>query len=606
MSEPTDPEPEAILSDAPTEHAVDDTGVAGSLPGSPSFAATEVLLNAGTESGWREKLEGGDDDLLGALLDGRYRIVARIAEGGMGVVYRARHAIIDKDVAIKVLRPEYLANAEVLQRFLTEAQAASAIGSEHIIDINDFGRLPSGATFIVMEFLDGESLGQRLERQERLSETETLSLSLQIAGALQAAHGASIIHRDLKPDNVFLKRRGSESFVKVLDFGIAKVASAENARTREGKVVGTPYYMSPEQASGKPVDHRTDVYALGVILYQCLTGRLPFVGDNALAVLSQHIYAEPAPLRSLAPDVSRGLAAVVHKCLSKAPEERYATMSELQSDLSRVAATGNSVAMTQVPAETLRPREHSGQAPPRNGSPRTRLLALFVVALLAGGVVLQWPAWTTWWRARQAPEHAVVDVVLSPIDAHLFQGDRDLGMMPLRVVVPDGKAMTLSVRREGFQTARVLVDGKQTRLAVSLQRDPGIRLDLAPPTTTAAGPPRTVTLLPESNTLADARDARAKPAPAPKEPRIPGPPPEPSAGEESEPGALTLPPIPDAGGPLQRAPEGPIAKLPANLEAADAGALPASSPARPPGVQARPTPPGASPPGPPPQASADD
>jgi eukaryotic-like serine/threonine-protein kinase len=319
-------------------------------------AATEPLPDAGPPK----------DALLGTLVDGRYRIEAQIGEGGMGVVYRVTHIALNKTLALKLLRGEMAKDPEVVQRFMQEAQAATAIGHENIIDINDFGRLPDGTAYFVMEFLNGRPLHDLIKRGGSLPVSDAVQILRQIAGALGAAHERGIVHRDLKPDNVFvLQRNELSNFVKVLDFGIAKVGTTKNKLTRTGMVFGTPHYMSPEQAAGQAVDARTDIYALGVIMYEMFTGRVPFDADTFMGVLTKHMFEQPAPM--FGSDVERQLGAVEQitlRALEKKPENRYPSMQALLEDLDRVLGGGSPRALagqrpsTEI-ADALEPRSKS-------------------------------------------------------------------------------------------------------------------------------------------------------------------------------------------------------------------------------------------------------
>jgi predicted Ser/Thr protein kinase len=281
------------------------------------------------------------DPLIGRTLDGRYRIEKVLGEGGMGLVYAARHAMLNKPLAIKVLRPEVSKDVEVMQRFQQEAQSASAIGNHHIIEISDFGTLPDQSTYFVMEFLDGVSLTKAIEMEHPMRAERVIKIAKQLCEALGAAHERSIVHRDLKPDNVYLVKRGSENdFVKVLDFGIAKVGGASSKLTKAGQVFGTPHYMSPEQCAGANVDARTDIYALGIILYEMAAGRVPFDADNLMGILTKHMYEKPIAPHEFPPpvEVPPNLEAVIMKCLEKSADVRYQSMAEMRADLESIEA----------------------------------------------------------------------------------------------------------------------------------------------------------------------------------------------------------------------------------------------------------------------------
>jgi serine/threonine protein kinase len=276
------------------------------------------------------------DTLIGTVIDGRYRIEQRIGQGGMGVVYRATHVVLRKPFALKLIRGDQASDQSVVERFVREARAASGIGHPNIVNINDFGTMADGSVYLAMEYLDGVTLAQAMSAGPILF-ARALSIFIQIAGALEAAHAQGIVHRDLKPENIFLLRETNEDdFVKVLDFGIAKVKNAAAKITRTGLVFGTPHYMSPEQAAGQPVDHRSDIYSLGVIMYQVLAGELPFMAETLMALMTKHMF-EPAPsLRELGYVVPSTLDALVGRCLQKKPELRHASMRELEADLRRV------------------------------------------------------------------------------------------------------------------------------------------------------------------------------------------------------------------------------------------------------------------------------
>jgi serine/threonine protein kinase len=279
---------------------------------------------------------------------GNYRVVELLGIGGMGAVYLAVHPGIGRKVAVKVLHPALNENEREVSRFINEARAANAIKHPGIVQIFDFGALPSGATYIIMEFLEGESLGARIKRLRQLSLVESVDLAARTAEILGAAHAAGIVHRDLKPDNLFLVpdgRGGGREIVKVLDFGIAKLTQslavqsegAISLRTRSGFVIGTPRYMSPEQCRGtRDVDQRTDVYALGVILFELVCGRRPFVSDGHGELIHMHTSTPPPRPRKLNPGIPAALEGVILNALEKDPRLRIPTMEAFRQALRAV------------------------------------------------------------------------------------------------------------------------------------------------------------------------------------------------------------------------------------------------------------------------------
>ena len=284
--------------------------------------------------------------IVGALLGGRYRILRLCGEGGMGRVYEAEHIEIGKHVAVKVLHPAYTRTPDVVERFRREARAASRIGHNNIVNVTDSGTTDDGAFFFVMEFIEGVELGLLIHREGPLPVKRALRIADQICQALQAAHDAQVIHRDLKPENVLLiSREGRPDFVKVLDFGIARVAEVEESPTnkasgrrltRPGVAMGTPEYMAPEQAAGKSADARSDIYALGSIMYEMLTGNPPYEGDNVMEVLHKKATETPPPVRELRPDVPLTVDTLVERSMARNPDDRPQTMAAFAAEIGLV------------------------------------------------------------------------------------------------------------------------------------------------------------------------------------------------------------------------------------------------------------------------------
>ena len=428
----------------------------------------------------------------------------------MGRVYLAHHKVIGKRLAIKILHAELVKDKEAVGRFLLEARSASSIGNPHIVDISDFGELADGSTYFVMEFLDGNTLGDLLEQRRALPVDLIAEVGLQMCDGLAAAHAQQIVHRDLKPENVTLIKQGAQTnFVKILDFGIAKVSTAQSSErlTVAGAVFGTPHYMSPEQAAGAAVDHRTDIYSLGVILYEMASGELPFNADNFMGILTQHMYKAPVPIRALvsAPDCPPGLEAIILKCLSKKPDGRYPSMDDLASDL-RKLQTG------QIPDAVHEMMARSGSfnvpadyfktaaalvAPPqgqrRRLGPRYAWIAAAAVCVIVALVVVFRDAIGTAHQqlgpapegsstaagepssspsadsqAGRTKERSVV-VAVDPITAKAFRDGMPIDL-PANVSVPDGQSVTLEIKAEGYEPQTLVLNGDEERKMIKLDK----------------------------------------------------------------------------------------------------------------------------------------
>ncbi|MBI2895664.1 MAG: serine/threonine protein kinase [Deltaproteobacteria bacterium] len=457
---------------------------------------------------------GETDTMVGRVLEGKYRIDSVLGKGGMGVVYTATHAKLGKRMALKILRSEMSQDADLVSRFTQEARAASAIGSEHITDVTDFGDLPDGSTYFVMEYLEGVPLSGAMKKTGPIDPAKAVHIMAQICKALGAAHAGGIVHRDLKPDNVFLIRRGDrDDFVKILDFGIAKVGGAVGPRTRSGMIFGTPHYMSPEQAAGNLVDPRADIYAAGVILFQMLTGQVPFDADSFMGILTKHMFEDAPRMDSVRPDEARPLEleAIVSKAMAKRPEDRFQTMEEFRRALLTAVPGAASALGTSPPiplriAGGARPSDDAGTS---NGDTvpsgiivrPARRVGLFVaigmgVAALAVGVVilanrptaapvLPPPAPVPALPPRVAPlqppttelpappvRSVKVRIESSPTDAEVFEAaETAIGRTPLEIDRPSGTARTLTLRASDHDPMQIQVspDSEDT-VSVTLQR----------------------------------------------------------------------------------------------------------------------------------------
>lgn len=315
----------------------------------------------------------------GDVIDGKYRVVRQLGEGGMGAVFEAEHIRIERRVAIKVMRAQIARDKDSVLRFEREARAAARIGSSRVADVLDLGELPGGDRFMVMEFLDGESLADRLDDRGRLGTREAVDLVVQLLEGLARVHAAGIIHRDLKPANVFLvKSETGADFVKVLDFGLCKMTESGGAAlvNTDIDLLATPAYMSPEHLESGPkrLDARSDLYGVGVILYRALAGRLPVAGANLLELLSNLRAGRTTPVRELVADLPDSLVAVVDKAIEWDPKARFQTASEFREALlaceDKLLGIENLLSdFLEVP-RSVRPSARAESAPPRaSGAP---------------------------------------------------------------------------------------------------------------------------------------------------------------------------------------------------------------------------------------------
>jgi serine/threonine protein kinase len=397
---------------------------------------------------------------------GQYRLVRRLGEGGMGVVYLAEHRRHGGKAAVKLLRPDLAQNRRLVRRFFNEARAAGRIQHRGIVEIHDFGISFGGVSYITMEFLEGEELSTCIGRLGRLPVRQAVDIAGQVAGAVGAAHAKNITHRDLKPANLFLVRDplgGGRELVKVLDFGIAKLEAhpgdAPSLQTRTGSVMGTPFYMSPEQCRGsRQLDHRADLYSLGVVLYEMLCGAPPFVSDSFGEMVFMHIGVPPPPLRAKNPDVPPELESIVLRLLAKDPAERFASMADLERALHAIAPRKLPTpepAVDPTNGDLLLRRWLSTPVPASPPPPRPgRALVLAGGLVCVGGLLLL--ALTAPGRPA-GPVHT--DIVTDPPGAAIFdEADRLVEFTPYHQVHPSrGSSVRLRIEKGGYLGETVVV-----------------------------------------------------------------------------------------------------------------------------------------------------
>lgn len=505
--------------------AVAGAATAGSVPpgATPSGAVAPTMRPAGGE-------KPSEDSLVGQVLAGRFRVIEQLGQGGMGTVYVAEHLYLQRRVALKLLRPEITTSEDAVARFQREALAASTIGHENIVHIEDCGHLPDGQVYLTMELLEGLPLNELLS-QGPLPTVDVTEIAVQVCHALGAAHAKGIIHRDMKSDNVFVLEQ--ERRVKILDFGIAKVGgpNAHTNLTQTGAVFGTPNYMSPEQALGRQVDHRADIYSVGVLLYEMLTGTVPYVADSFMGVLTQHVTESPEPPSERAPDreIHPEIERIVLRAMAKKPDDRFADMREMTEALvavrgelsskpspsflnvSRIAppalvdpSGAHQLSRTPVTATA---GELVEAAPLRASRSRAPLFAAGALAIALAGAAGVWSLM----RAQDDPQQTAASKVQTepaaqptavreevateppaprapaadpeadklellvasvPPRALIFRGGKRVGETPEDVRVQRGKHVKLVLRKTGYRDKAVEVSPEHDdKLTVVLERE---------------------------------------------------------------------------------------------------------------------------------------
>ena len=357
-------------------------GVADSSPGSVKIKKVCLTCNAEFESDIDTCPADGtvltslsSDSLIGTVLGGRYEILDTIGDGAMGRVYLARHKLMKRQVAVKMMHPQLISGKSALRRFQKEAELASALNHPNILTVYDFGVTETGSPYLVMDYLQGKELLHVLKDEGHLSQSRGLHIFKQVCAGLAHAHDKGVVHRDLKPSNVMLVTLdGDDSFVKILDFGIAKQLNPSESSidnlTRTGEVFGTPHYMSPEQCRAQEVDGRSDIYALGCVMYQTFTGQLPITGGDLIECLYKHVNCMPEPFHVVAPELplSAELEAIVFKAMAKSPDERFQTMQEMRAAMEVLEPGGYTGTYSKVDLPAVKVEAASRTVPPGGGT----------------------------------------------------------------------------------------------------------------------------------------------------------------------------------------------------------------------------------------------
>ncbi|MDR0897770.1 MAG: Stk1 family PASTA domain-containing Ser/Thr kinase [Oscillospiraceae bacterium] len=344
--------------------------------------------------------------MIGRVLGGRYRLVAGIGEGGMSHVWRAQDLNTGKAVAVKMLREEYQGDETFVRRFEREAQAASRMTHPNIANLLDVGQEPDGTRYLVIEYVSGKTLKQFIQESGAIRPDTAAQIIIRVLAAVQHAHQNGVIHRDIKPQNILIDREGT---VKVSDFGIARVANAQTMSAEDETVMGSVYYFSPEQANGATVDEKSDLYSVGIVFYEMLTGQVPFTGDTPVAIAMQHIKAKPTPPSAINPAVSPALDVVVLQAMAKNPRARYLTAADMQQDVRLALEHPDTILAAREQTERMAEKARAAQRQKARVEKRVRrmrrtLLAVFSVLLM---VVIGVAGYTVTERILQASRSTI-------------------------------------------------------------------------------------------------------------------------------------------------------------------------------------------------------
>jgi serine/threonine-protein kinase len=353
------------------------------------------------------------DPLIGTVLSGSYEILSVLGQGGMGVVYKARHNLMERIVAIKMLQAQLITDSMSVKRFQHESKAAGAIKHPNVISIFDFGISPTGQPYIVMDYLEGTPLSDEIKKEGQIGVERTIKIMAQACDALEHAHKQGVIHRDLKPSNIVLINfDGDKDFVKVVDFGVAKLLTGTESQklTQVGEVCGSPVYMSPEQCKGMDLDNRSDIYSMGIVVYEALTGRLPILGKTMVETMFEHVSSPPKPIAEARPDlyIPERLEAVIMKALSKDPKDRHESMDHLRNELEMaIPRAGRSQILRTTPLEQIQESSKKIQKHP---------VSQVVAALAACGVCLAVVVgWAMSFHKDTLPQQVPVQSTATPI-----------------------------------------------------------------------------------------------------------------------------------------------------------------------------------------------